>query len=290
MTFSIPPNISEFWLELPDGSIHWLKNRCSIGRTDDNDLVLSAVGISRHHALMMPTSAGYTVTDLQSSNGTHVNDRLINRPTGLRDCDGIRLADIVLRFRCTRKAQGPDDDSRARTTQIMDDVRTKLCLLMVADVEGYCAMNDRIGGEAALKNLQGWITGMRSMISMNGGNINSYAGDAILAYWFQEMTSGEKILSLIREFEAYRATATCPFRIVLHCGPIMFTKGDVGEELKGQDVNFVFRAEKIAKRLRSRAMLSEEAVKVLGVMEHCVPIGVSAVDGINGSFTFYSVR
>jgi two-component system cell cycle response regulator len=44
-----------------------------VGRADDADLVVDAVGVSRHHARISPTPAGgFCVQDLRSTNGTFV--------------------------------------------------------------------------------------------------------------------------------------------------------------------------------------------------------------------------
>jgi len=44
-----------------------------VGRADDADLVVDAVGVSRHHVRITPTSAGgFSVEDLASTNGTFV--------------------------------------------------------------------------------------------------------------------------------------------------------------------------------------------------------------------------
>ena len=43
---------------------------CRIGRGSDNDLVIHANEISRHHALIDRVDGHYIVTDLDSRNGT----------------------------------------------------------------------------------------------------------------------------------------------------------------------------------------------------------------------------
>jgi pSer/pThr/pTyr-binding forkhead associated (FHA) protein len=282
-------NIEESWLELPDSKVFWLKGRCSVGRHADNDLVFPVVGLSRHHALILPSEAGFTLTDLQSINGTYVNDELINRPTLLNDGDEVRFVDVVVRFRCTRRVDTGDIDDTERTTTVVEHVRMRTCLLVIADVEGYCSLIDRIGSESAIKILQEWITMMRPMIERNGGTINSYAGDAIFSYWVLESSQPAQVIAALREFDAYRERSPCKFRVVVHGGPIMLTKSEKGEELGGQDVNFAFRSEKIAKRLQCRTMLSQAAVEALGIAATSVPVGTSKVDGISGDFSFFAL-
>jgi class 3 adenylate cyclase len=288
MTSQGPTDIEESWLELPDNKIHWLKGRCAVGRHVDNDLVFQIVGLSRHHALIMPSEAGFTLTDLQSINGTYINEELIVRPTLLHDGDEIKFVDVVLRFRCTRRVDTSEASEDERATTIVDQVRMRTCVLLIADVEGYCSMIDTIGGDAARKILQEWITMVRPLIEKNGGTINGYAGDAIFAYWVLESTPPERMIKALREFEAYRAHSPCLFRVVVHSGSVLLTKSEKGEELGGQDVNFAFRSEKIAKRLKCRTMLSKAAVEALR-MADAVTVGTSSVDGISGEFSFFTL-
>ena len=79
-------------------------HRLRIGRTSDNDLVLSELSISRHHAELRKTSDGkYQIVDLDSHNGTFVNgQRVASATLTKKDIVGIghatyRLTDGELR-------------------------------------------------------------------------------------------------------------------------------------------------------------------------------------------------
>jgi pSer/pThr/pTyr-binding forkhead associated (FHA) protein len=58
-------------------------------------------GVSRIHAKLHhnPTSKALLITDLNSTNGTYVNERRLSAdtPTRLRDGDMVRLGDLILR-------------------------------------------------------------------------------------------------------------------------------------------------------------------------------------------------
>ena len=58
-----------------------------MGRMDDNDLVVAGEKVSRYHAVVAETANGFTVTDLRSTNGTHVNDERVVESHLLRDGD-----------------------------------------------------------------------------------------------------------------------------------------------------------------------------------------------------------
>jgi hypothetical protein len=59
-------------------------------------------GVSRRHARLQHDSKNTTllITDLDSTNGTYLNERQLtaNTPTRLRDGDMIRLGDLILRI------------------------------------------------------------------------------------------------------------------------------------------------------------------------------------------------
>ncbi|NMO05162.1 FHA domain-containing protein [Gordonia sp. TBRC 11910] len=62
----------------------------TIGRTPDNDIVVSDVLASRHHAKVTKTSAGMFIDDLRSVNGTYVNGRRVARQQ-LTDGDVVTI-------------------------------------------------------------------------------------------------------------------------------------------------------------------------------------------------------
>jgi class 3 adenylate cyclase len=277
------------WLELPDGKSLWLKGRCMIGRQEGCDLVLVTPALSRQHALLAAAPGGYTLTDLHSSNGTYLNRELVKRSVPLRDGDEIKIGDLLLRFRCNRRMDYGRGAADEFATRRLDDVRSRVCWLLVTDIEGYSALNEQIGSEAALRRLQVWISDMRPMLEKNGATINGYVGDAIFAYWVCEQTIPEQVLAAIASMEAYRGRTPLPFRIVMHHGCALFTKSEMGEELTGQEVNFVFRAEKIAKAFKVHAMLSQAAAQTLQVERRCDALGSSPVDGMSGSYSFFGL-
>ena len=81
-----------------EGNISELK-RFSIGRTQENDILMMDFAISRAHALVELRGDGYFLKDLGSSNGTYVNGELIDdRGTRLEDGDSVRFARYEFQF------------------------------------------------------------------------------------------------------------------------------------------------------------------------------------------------
>src|SRR5216683_3626267 len=67
-----------------------------IGRLDDSDITLPHRSVSRHHARIVPSSNGYEVEDLGSTNGTWLNDKPLNDRVALSDGDSLMVGDIPL--------------------------------------------------------------------------------------------------------------------------------------------------------------------------------------------------
>ncbi|MEY2880134.1 MAG: hypothetical protein RLZZ15_2514 [Verrucomicrobiota bacterium] len=292
MTPPAAPPPAESWLELPDGRTFWLRGPCAIGRLPENDLVLDLPALSRRHALLAAEGDGYTISDLHSRNGTFVNRAVITRPFALRDGDEICFGETIVRYRCTRAPAATSAPAPAdlAATRRLDHVREQACWLLIVDVVGFTTLNDQLGGEAAARRRQAWITAVRPLIERHGGRINAYLGDAIFAYWTggADETAPVTPLAALRAIEAWRPASPLAFRVVVHHGPVLFTHGDRGEELTGQDVNFVFRSEKIAKALAAPALLSAAAVRTLGLDGRCPIAGEAGLEGITGLFSFFT--
>ena len=67
------------------------KNQVHIGRDANNDLSLPSPTVSRYHAIVERIGQRYRVRDLDSSNGTFVNDQRITGETWLKSGDTIRI-------------------------------------------------------------------------------------------------------------------------------------------------------------------------------------------------------
>jgi DNA-binding NarL/FixJ family response regulator/class 3 adenylate cyclase len=286
---SSPQANGRAWLELPGGKLHAFTSDCRVGRIPDgNDLVIDERPVSSRHLIISVGAGGYTLVDQRSTNGTYVNGQLVQKPTRLKDGDEIRLAKvIVLRFRCSRDEPPNSTDDLSKTTVLLQDFEERDCWLLLADVVGFSTLIAKLGNEGALQRLQAWIAEMRPLIEGNGGTINRYVGDAIFACWPRALSAPEALLAAARAIEDYRSRAPVAFRVVVHQGSAFFNRSEVGEELTGQEVNFLFRSEKIAKRLGCHFMLSQTAVRSLELEGRCDSIGSSDVEGIEGYFTFF---
>ena len=79
------------------------KKRITIGRTNDNDVVLENRGVSRKHAMIEFNNNAAVIIDNESLNGTFVNNRKITEEV-LRDEDVITIGKYSLVYHTESKA------------------------------------------------------------------------------------------------------------------------------------------------------------------------------------------
>ena len=102
------------------------KKRLSIGRTNDNDIVLENRGVSRKHALIEFNNNAAVVIDNESLNGTFVNNRKISEEV-LRDDDIITIGKYNLVY-CSVANQDKDPACDFDGTMVLNTKRQKKML------------------------------------------------------------------------------------------------------------------------------------------------------------------
>ena len=79
----------------------------SIGRSKDNDIVIDDLSVSRKHAILEKDETGkFYITDLNSSNGTFVNNVRITEKTAITTNDHILLGKTTLVIETPQDFQG----------------------------------------------------------------------------------------------------------------------------------------------------------------------------------------
>jgi pSer/pThr/pTyr-binding forkhead associated (FHA) protein len=80
---------------------------CVLGRHPECDFQVNLPFISRHHCSLFLHEGQVWVQDLNSRNGTAVNDREALRPQVLQDGDQLRLASVAFHVALTQAAEDP---------------------------------------------------------------------------------------------------------------------------------------------------------------------------------------
>ena len=106
-----------------EGRIHTLplsKKEITLGRSKDNDVVLSNHAVSRYHARMIETKEGYLLTDLGSFNGTEVNGKSVQNIL-LNSGDKIGIGPARIVFLADINESSPPAESLILTTESEDE-------------------------------------------------------------------------------------------------------------------------------------------------------------------------
>ena len=139
-------------------------HRLRIGRTSDNDLVLSDLSTSRHHAELRKTSDGkYQIVDLDSHNGTFVNGQRVTSATLTeKDIVGIGPATFRLTDGELREYIDTGDVSLVAQDLVVEVGGGKILLDHVSFPLAERCLVGIIGPSGAGKStLLGALTGMR---------------------------------------------------------------------------------------------------------------------------------
>ena len=76
------------------------KDEVSLGRGEDNDVVIPHASVSRAHARLLRRNGVFELTDLNSTNGTFLNEQPVHGSVRVGSGNQVRLGDVrfVLRY------------------------------------------------------------------------------------------------------------------------------------------------------------------------------------------------
>jgi pSer/pThr/pTyr-binding forkhead associated (FHA) protein len=275
------------WLESGSGQKTFLTESCQIGRGANNTVVLPSEKVSRQHATIhMQGENEFLLIDLGSANGTYLNGRRVNQPSRLADKDIITIGDHSFRFLHPEQVRPAEADTTNKTIQ---EIRNLDLWLLVADVEAATQFAKRASEEAP-RVMGRWLNNCKQVIDQNGGTINKFLGDGFFAYWLDNDTAAAAVANTLKTLKQAQEKADPRFRVVLHYGKV-FVGGaaSLGEEsLMGNEVNFIFRVEKLAGGLGVLRLLSEPAsIQISSHLPNELQ-GRHAVASFDGEYTFFT--
>lgn len=279
------------WVERTDGPPQQIDGSCSLGRSSSNQIVLPDDKVSRRHALIhVQEEDEFWLVDLGSRNGTYVNGRRITQPTRLRDRDHIEIA----RFRILFRQPGSEDElgPDSISDKTVQDIRMADCWLLVADIEDSTQLVQRMSAEEVPVVTGRWLDRCRHIIDQRHGSINKFLGDGFFAYWRQQNGTERNVADTVRDLAKLQGDVRLAFRIVVHFGSV-FTGGgaSMGEEsLLGQEVNFVFRMEKLAGQIGQSILISHGAAEAFGDLMNLEDAGTHSVTSFEGQFKFFGIQ
>ena len=129
----------------------------TIGRLDDNDIVIENLAVSGRHAKIDTVGEGYLLTDLQSKNGCFVNEKLV-ASHWLNHGDAVSIGKHILQFTF--------NEGEARPPAPAADARDQT---MVMDTGHYRDMLSKSGASGRLPSEAGKPVGVLSYLAGGEG-------------------------------------------------------------------------------------------------------------------------
>jgi diguanylate cyclase (GGDEF)-like protein len=155
-----------------------------VGRDEESDLRIDEPSVSRRHARIQPAVDGCYVVDLESTNGTFVNNQRISK-TRLRNGDSVRIGSSLFRFLDGEDIEAAYHEEMQRLANLdpLTDTYNRRFLLEAVDrelaraattgrlpalvlfeVDRFESIRERIGGPGAdftlqqvAARLRGWV-------------------------------------------------------------------------------------------------------------------------------------
>src|SRR5262249_48231074 len=183
-----------------------------------------------------------------SSNGTHLNGRRIIQPTSLQTGDVIQIGEqsLVFRLETVQISEGQLYVTEAQMT--VRDVKELTCWFLLADIENFVKLGREVASAELAQTVGGWLGECQRVIEKMGGTVSKFLGDGILVYWNARHCDLAKLVAALDILCWMQTRRQPPFRWTLHYGNAVFgTAVSTGElSTLGQDVNFLFRMERLA--------------------------------------------
>ncbi|AGF51568.1 adenylate cyclase [Synechocystis sp. PCC 6803] len=255
----------------------------TVGRSQDNDLVIRDNCISRNHAILQATEEDtFLLIDLGSRNGTFVNGRRVSVPIAIQDQDKITFGKTEAQFYSDQNGtpSGLLRNPAEWDTQTNVLHERRLITVLVADMRNFTGMAQQVEEELLSMLIGNWFRQAGHILREAGSWVDKYIGDAVMAIWFHgynEATPAEiiQILHAVNRLQAMTAKLNqkyelpFPLRIGtgINTGYAMVGNTGSGDHPDytaiGDTVNAAFRLESATKQAHFDLAMSEKTFSYL---------------------------
>ena len=263
------------------------KNYWTIGRSQENDVVIRDHSMSRNHAILQCNETGdYLLIDLGSSNGSFVNGKRVSVPISLQNGDRILFGKSHVEFYALdRELSTPTQSSRERDTQTNVLHERRLMSVMVADMRNFTVLSRQLNEEILSVLISNWFRQAGEIIRHSGSWVDKYIGDAIMAIWFHSGKGNTpeevlKIFQAVKEINqmtgklSHQYPVPFPLKIGVGINTGYAMVGNAGSEdhpdytAIGDTVNAAFRLESSTKILGFDIAIGEKTYDYLNEFKY----------------------
>jgi adenylate cyclase len=234
--------------------------------------------------------AEFSLVDLGSSNGTHLNGRRVIQPVSLQTGDVIQIGEQSLTFRVEETLISDDQPYHTEAQLTVRDVSELTCWFLLLDIENFVTLSAEVPQAELARMVGAWLAECQRVIEYHGGTLSKFLGDGVLVYWNAKLCEPSKVVDALKELASMQARRQPPFRWALHFGTAVFGEAVATGELSalGQDLNFLFRMERIAAANHFGSVVSETAQTQFAPLVNLQPIGHFALKGFDEEYNFFS--
>jgi adenylate cyclase len=270
-------------------------HRWTVGRSDDNNLVLPDRWISRNHAMLQGMDNGsFYLIDLGSRNGTFINGRRVSVPVTLQDGDQIIFGQTEISFSSPKdSAQGTDSTATSKAASDQESTATamlhvrRLISVMVVDIRDFTGLTRQSDEKILSEAIGTWFRRAGEILTQYGSGVDKYIGDAVMAVWVHgpEGAGSVEMRRILQSVDTLATMTSClheqfPLPFPLRIGAGLNTGyamvGNTGSANRpdytalGDTVNAAFRLESSTKQLGIDLAMGEttyESLQSLGASE-----------------------
>ena len=253
-------------------------------------MVFSSAKVSRRHALVHTAGdSEFSLVDLGSSNGTHLNGRRVIQPVGLQSGDTIQIGEQSIVFHLAAPATAEEEIFFTEAQMTIRDVRELTCWFLLLDIENFVQLSSRLPTEEMARMVGIWIAECQQVIEKNGGTVLKFLGDGLLVYWNTNFTEPAQVARTLDTLSAMQTRQQPPFRCGIHLGKAVFGAAQAAGELTtlGQDLNYLFRMERVAAAHGFPCLLSAAARAQLAPLGDSQALGAFPLKGFEGEHEFF---
>ena len=212
------------WLDVGDRPFPLVGKTLSLGRAKDNNIVFTSTKVSRRHALVHAQGgAEFSLVDLGSSNGTHLNGRRVVHPIPLQHGDIIQIGEQSLVFRLETSRMPEEEIYLTEAQMTVRDVNELTCWFLLLDIQNFVRLSSELQTDELARMVGAWLAECRRVIEDHGGTLSKFLGDGLLVYWDTRFCDTTNVA----------APAQMPVR--QHAQRGSPEAGRVGEEHEGDD-------------------------------------------------------
>ncbi|SRR5581483_4053919 len=278
------------WLDVGDQHFPLIGKTCSLGRAKDSNVVFASPKVSRRHAIVHAQGGSeFSLVDLGSSNGTHVNGRRVIAPVVLHDGDIIQIGEQNVIFRLEQDSLGGDEIYVTQSQMTVRDVNELTCWFLLLDIKDFVQLSGELQTEELARLVGSWLAECRRVIEEHGGTLSKFLGDGMLVYWDVRFAEASNVAAALQVLCGMQAQGRPAFRWALHFGSAVFGAAAAPGEVSalGQDLNFLFRIERVAATNKFPCVISAAARENLSGHINGKPLGVFMIKGLEGEHPLF---